>query len=75
MSGGHSFHLDDFGVGLTQGQLVAPHGQLQRVAQRGNLAHADLHALGDAHVHDAALERALTMQLDHAAGSADLDIS
>ena len=51
--------LDHVGVSLAQGQLIAADIDLHRIAQGGCLADKDLHAFGDAHIHDAALYRAL----------------
>ena len=45
------------GVGLPQGQLVAPQVELHRVAEGGHLAHHDLGTGGQAHVNQAALHR------------------
>ena len=69
------FNFDHFGVRLTQRQLVAAHGDLHRVAQRRDLAHEHLSALGDAHIHDTALDGALAMELDDFDGLADLDFT
>ena len=69
------FNFDHFGVRLTQRQLVAAHGDLHRVAQGRDLAHEHLSALGDAHIHDTALDGALAMELDDFDGLADLDFT
>ena len=69
------FNFDHFGVRLTQRQLVAAHGDFHRVAQRRYLAHEHLSALGDAHIHDTALDGALAMELDDFDGLADLDFT
>ena len=62
---GHLLDLDHLGVGLSQAQLIATDGDLHGIAQRGYLADEYLGAAGDAHVHDAALDRALAVELYH----------
>ena len=57
-------YFDGGAVCLTQRQLVAAHGDFHGIAERRDLADKDGHTLGDAHVHDAALDRALAMQTD-----------
>ena len=58
----NSLDFDHLGVAFAHGKLVAAHGQLHRVAQRSDLPDVDLGALGQPHVHDAALDRALAVQ-------------
>ena len=70
----NSLNFDHFGVSLADAELVVANGQLHRVAQRCDLADVNLGALGQAHVHDAALDRALTVQLGNGDGLADLYI-
>ena len=65
-------NLDHFGIGFSERKLIAANRDLHRVAQRRNLTDVDLHALGDAHVHDAALDRAFAMELDNLDSIADL---
>ena len=72
---GHLLDLDHLGVGLSQAQLIATDGDLHGIAQRGYLADEYLGAAGDAHVHDAALDRALAVELYHLDGLADLDLT
>jgi len=55
--------LDVVRLGLPEGELVAPDGYLYGIAQRGHLPDVDLAALGDAHVHDVALDGALAADL------------
>ena len=69
------FHFDHFGVSLADRELIVSHVDLHGVAQRGQLAHIDLYALGDAHVHDAALDRALAVELQDLDGLADFRVS
>ena len=67
-------YLNQLCITAANGQLIAANGQLHRVAQRRHLAHVHLRAAGQSHVHDAALERALAVQLlDHCVFS-NLDI-
>ena len=69
------FHFDHLGVRLADRELVVSHVDLDGVAERGELADIDLYALGDAHVHDAALDRALAVELHDLDGLADLCVS
>ena len=70
----NSLNFDHSGVSLADAELVVADGQLHRVAQRCDLADVNLGALGQAHVHDAALDRALAVQLGNGDGLADLCI-
>jgi hypothetical protein len=63
--------LDVVRLGLPERELVSADGYLYGVAQRGDLPDVDLAALGDAHVHDVALDGALAADLDHLDGRAD----
>ena len=67
-------YLDELGVRLAHAQLIAANGQFHRIAQRGYLAHIHLRAAGEAHIHNAALERALAVQLFNHCGFTDLDV-
>ena len=67
-------HFDEFGVALAYAEFIAAHGQFHGVAQRGYLAYIYLGALGQAHVHYAALERALAVQLLYDCVLADLNV-
>ena len=58
-------HLDHPSVSLAQGQLIAPYRDLHRIAQGGHLADVDGDTLGNAHIHNPALDRALTVELDN----------
>ena len=58
-----SFDFDHRGVRLTDRQLISADCDLDRIAQGRDLTHVYLDPLGDAHIHDAALVRALTVQL------------
>ena len=58
-----------------QAQLKAADRDFHRIAERCDLAHIHFGALRDAHVHDAALDGALTMQLHHLDRFADLGFS
>ena len=71
----HLFHLDHFCVCLAQRQLIASHGQFDGISERCDLANIDLGALGDSHVHDAALYGALSVELFDGDRFADLNIS
>ena len=66
--------LDHLGVSLTNAQLVVAHGQLHGVAQRCDLTDVDLDTLGQAHVHDAALDRAFAVQALDRSSLADLNV-
>ena len=66
------FNFNHFGVGFSQTELITAHVYLDRVAQRGNLADEHLNALGNTHVHYAALYRAFAIKLYHPDGFADL---
>ncbi len=70
-----SADLDHFSVSLADGKLIAADGDLHRIAQGSDLLHLDRNAFGDAHVHDAALDRALAVELLDRAGAADRNIS
>ncbi len=61
-------YLDALGVPLADGQLIAPDRDLHRVAQGGHLSDINRCPLGDAHVHDAAAQGALAVELDHSDG-------
>ncbi len=65
-------HQDLVRVLLAQGELIAPQIDLDGVAQRGHFADLHFHALGNAHVHDPALYRALAMKLYYLDGIADV---
>ena len=69
-----SDHFDHLSVRLAHAQLIAANGQFHRIAQRGYLAHIHLRAAGEAHIHNAALERALAVQLFNHCGFTDLDV-
>ena len=58
------FHLDHLCILQTQRQLIAAHRDLNGVTERRCTAHVDLDTLGDAHIHDAALDGALSVKLD-----------
>lgn len=49
-----SVNLNHLSVCLAKRQLVAAHGDLDRIAQRRYLADIDLRTASDAHIHDAA---------------------
>ena len=49
--------------------------ELDRVAQRGDLADKELHSAGDAHIHHAPLDGALAVEPDDPDGAPDLDIA
>ena len=66
--------LDHLGVSLTNAQLVVADGQLHGVAQRCDLTDVDLDTLGQAHVHDAALDRAFAVQALDRSSLADLNV-
>lgn len=70
----NSLNFDHFGVSLADAEFVVADSQLHRVTQRCDLADVNLGALGQAHVHDAALDRALAVQLGNGDGLADLYI-
>ena len=70
-----SFYLDHFGIGFPQGKLISAYGQLKRIAKRSNLTNADLHALGNAHIHNTATKCALAVNLDDLCAATDLYIS
>ena len=57
------FDLDHLGVRLADRKLVVADGDFDGVAEGRYLADVDLGASRDAHVHDAALHRALAMEL------------
>ena len=61
-------------VCLADGQLIAPHIQLHRVPQRGDLSDVDLHSLGDPHIHNAALHGSLAVELSHDDGVSHLGV-
>ena len=63
-----SLHLNHFGVGFAQGQLIASDSHFHGIAQRGNLSDGNGDALGNAHVHNSALDSALAVELDNGHG-------
>src|SRR5699024_8516070 len=65
-----SVNKDLFRIRLAERKLVTAHGDLDRIAQRSHLAHENLSASGDAHVHDAATGRALALDPTHGNGRA-----
>ena len=51
-------HLNHLDVRLAQAQFVAADHHFNRIPQRRDLAHINIRPLRDAHVHDAAFDRA-----------------
>ena len=51
-------HLNSFDIRLAQAQFIPADHHFDRVAKRRDLADVDVRPLRDAHVHDAAFDRA-----------------
>ena len=62
-----------FRIGLTERELIASYRYLNRISERSDFSHIDLNTLGNAHVHDPALYRALSAELYDLYGLAHFD--
>ena len=56
-------YLNQFCVCLAKGKLIAADRHLNRIAQRRDLTDQNADALGDAHIHNTALDGSLAVQL------------
>ena len=69
------FDFDHFRVSLADRQFIVSHIYLDGVSQRGKFTYIYFNALGDAHVHNAAFNGSLTVQLNNFDGLADFNVS
>ena len=67
-------HLDLLAVGLPQRKLIAAKVDFNRVTQRCDLSDKDHSPFGQPHIHDSALDRSFSVQLDNGYGLARFDI-
>ena len=57
-----SLDLDHFGIRFADRKLVASHRDLDRVAERRDLADVDGSPFSDSHVHDPPLDRSFSVE-------------
>ena len=71
---GDLLDFDHVGVFMAEGECVTAHRDLYGITEGSDADYVNVGATRDAHVHDAALDGALTVEFDHAAILADLDL-
>ena len=54
-----------FCIGFPQGEFIAPYGHFHGVSQRGHFPDVDWCSLGDAHIHDPALDGSGAVEFHH----------
>ena len=64
-------NLDHIGVCFSERKLISANGNLHRIAERRHLANINLYALGNTHIHNAALYCALAVKLNYGVGISD----